>query len=171
MNGDVEMDNLCIAAFIGDECRGVTTATTDGLYLLTVAGNAEETGQVVRFATIYNGEVVWFNEELQWVSDWIYGNLDEPQIFTLETSGVDNLNADATGIKITPTVIVDVVNVSAGDLLKSVMVYSANGKLLESVTPNDNQVTLNLSHLIDGVYFVEARTYSGARAVKQVIKR
>ena len=63
------------------------------------------------------------------------------------------------------------VNVSAGDLLKSVMVYSANGKLLESVTPNDNQVTLNLSHLIDGVYFVEARTYSGARAVKQVIKR
>ena len=171
MNGDVEMDNLCIAAFIGDECRGATTATTDGLYLLTVAGNAEETGQVVRFATIYNGEVVWFNEELQWVSDWIYGNLDEPQIFTLETSGVDNLNADATGIKITPTVIVDVVNVSAGDLLKSVMVYSANGKLLESVTPNDNQVTLNLSHLIDGVYFVEARTYSGARAVKQVIKR
>ena len=171
MKGDVELDNLCIGAFIGDECRGVATATSDGLYLITIAGNADEAGQVVRFATLYNGEVVWFNEELQWVSDWIYGELEDPQIFTLETSGVDNLNADAAGIKITPTVVIDVVNVTAGDLLKTVNVYSANGKLLESVTPNDNHATLNLSYLIDGVYFVETRTYSGARAVKQVIKR
>ena len=65
----------------------------------------------------------------------------------------------------------DKVDVRSGDLLKSVNVYSVSGMLIESFTLDDNHATLDLSHLIDGVYFVEARTYSGSRAVKQIIKR
>ncbi|MBQ5508417.1 MAG: T9SS type A sorting domain-containing protein [Muribaculaceae bacterium] len=46
-----------------------------------------------------------------------------------------------------------------------------NGKLLDHFTPDDNQATLNLSHLIDGVYFIEARTLNGSRAIKQILKQ
>lgn len=130
-----------------------------------------QAGKTVQFATIYNGEEVWFSEEFQWLSDWIYGDLDEPQILDLNnTSAIENVIAPSC-ITITPAVVTDVINVRAGDILKEVNVYSINGKLLDRFTPEDNQATLNLSHLIDGVYFVEARTYSGARAIKQIMKR
>ncbi len=92
MKGDMELTNLCLAAFIGDECRGATYATDDGLYLLTIAGNADESGKSVRFATMINGEVVWLHEQLTWISDWIYGDLDEPQILTLSIKG--DVNGD-----------------------------------------------------------------------------
>ena len=168
---DVDVTDLCIAAFVDGECRGVTTATEDGLYLLTVAGNADEAGKAVRFATIYNGDEVWFSEELQWLSDWIYGDLDEPQVLDLNnTSAIENVMASSS-IIISPAVVTDVINVRAGDILKEVSVYSINGKLIDKFTPDSNEVSLNMGHLIDGVYFVEARTYSGARAVKQIIKR
>ncbi len=46
-----------------------------------------------------------------------------------------------------------------------------NGKLLDHFTPDDNQATFNLSHLIDGVYFIEARTLNGSIAIKQILKQ
>ena len=171
MDGNIELDDLCVAAFIDNECRGVTTATTDGYYMLTVAGNADEAGKTVRFATIYGGQLLWFDEKLQWRSDWIYGDLDEPQILNISTSGIhDIMNDDAT-ITINPAIVTDVVNVHANDRIKSVSVFSVNGAQIVSVTPDDNDAVLNLSHLASGVYFVEARTYSGTRAVKQIIKQ
>ena len=168
---DVEVNDLCLAAFVDGECRGVTTATDDGYYMLTIAGNADEAGKTVRFATIYNGEELWFSEQLQWLSDWIYGDLDEPQLFDINnSSAIENVTSPA-GITISPAIVNDVINVTAGDILKEVNVYSINGKLLDHFTPDDNRATLNLSHLIDGVYFVEARTNSGSRAIKQIMKR
>lgn len=171
MNGEIELRDLCIAAFVDNECRGVTTATTDGYYMLTVAGNADEAGKPVRFATMYDGQILWFDEQLQWRSDWIYGDLDEPQIFMLPTSGISDINSDEIAITITPAIVTDVVNVHASDMIKSVSVFSVNGAQLLSVNPDAGDAVLNLSHLSAGVYFVEARTHSGARAIKQIIKR
>ena len=167
----VDVDDLCLAAFVDGECRGVTTATDDGLYLLTIAGNADEAGKNVYFATVYGGEKVWFVERLQWLSDWIYGDLEQPHLFDIDkTSGIDGV-ISSSSISITPAVVTDVINVRAGDILQEVNVYNVNGKLLDHFTPDDNQATLNLSHLIDGVYFIEARTLNGSRAIKQILKQ
>ena len=171
VKGEVQVDDLCIAAFVDGECRGVTTATDDGLYLLTVAGNADEAGKTVHFATIYNGQRVWFAERLQWLSDWIYGDLDQPQILDLEnTSAVDNVMA-LTTITITPTAVTDVINVRASDIVKEVKVYSISGKVMNRFSTDNNEVTLNLGHLAAGVYFVEARTQNDSRTIEQIIKR
>ena len=98
-------------------------------------------------------------------------NTSHKWVFDLNnTSGIENLMASSS-IIITPAVVTDVINVRAGDILKEVNVYSINGKLIDKFTPDSNEATLNLSHLIDGIYFVEARTYSGARAIKQILKR
>ena len=165
-----EATGLCVAAFIDDECRGVATASDEGLYLLTIAGNADETGKPVRFATVYGGETMWFDEELQWQSDWIYGDLDEPQVLHLKVSGIDDMAA-RSGIVVSPTMVTDVVNVVAGDQLASVSLYSASGKLLQRFAPGDNHATLNMSHLFSGVYLIEATTQSGARATKRIVKK
>ena len=172
MNGDAELTDLCIAAFVGDECRGVATATEGGLYLLTVSGNAEESGQKVRFATIYDGEQVWFQEELPWVGDIIYGDLDEPQVLNLNLSGITDVGADAGGIIITPTLVRDVVNVRSGSLLGVVAVYTAGGACVARHTNiNDNVTSLNIGDLPAGVYFVEAVAAGGNRVVKRVVKQ
>ena len=170
VNGDVEVNDLCLAAFVDGECRGATYAASDRLYLLTVAGNADEAGKAVRFATIDNGELVWFAEELSWLSDWIYGDLDEPQVLDLSTSGIYDMTSRSS-IMIWPTLVSDVINVSADDMLKSVKVYSVNGAQVNSFSLDDNRATLDLSHLVKGVYFVEARTDSGVRSIKQIIKQ
>ena len=171
VKGDVEVNDLCLAAFIDGQCRGATYATEGGLYMLTVAGNAEEASKTVRFATIYNGEEVWFNEKLQWLSDWIYGDLDEPQLFDLDnTSGIDDVTASSS-IIISPSVVTDVVNVVSGELLSSVTVYSINGQIIKRVTPDNNRVSVDMRNLIEGVYIIEARTRSGLSAIKQIIKQ
>ena len=138
--------------------------------MLTIAGNADETGKTVKFATVYQGETMWFDEELQWQSDWIYGDLDEPTSLHLKVSGIDDVTT-ASGITIAPAVVTDVVNVRAGDLLKSVSLYAADGKRLLRIAPDANNAQLDMSHMSDGVYFVEALTHSGARAIKKIIKR
>ena len=53
----------------------------------------------------------------------------------------------------------------------NVVARVVKGKLLDHFTPDDNQATLNLSQLIDGVYFIEARTLNGSRAIKQILKQ
>ena len=169
---DVQVDTLTIGAFIGDECRGVTTATEDGYYLFTIAGNAEETGRNVTFATVIDGQIVNINEQLPWVSDIIYGDLDEPVLLTIGSSGVHDIQAVATSITIAPTLVRDVVQVRSDALLNSVTVYSSSGSTVARLTQiNDNAVSINLNHLAAGVYFIEATAIDGYRVVTQIIKQ
>ena len=115
---------------------------------------------------------MWFQEELPWVSDIIYGDLDEPRVLNLNLSGITDAGADADGIIITPTVVRDVVNVRSGSLLSLVAVYSAGGACVSRQTAiNDNVTTLNIGELPAGVYFVEAIAAGGNRVVKRVVKQ
>ena len=169
----VRVDTLTLAAFIGNECRGVATATDNGLYLLTIAGNAEEAGEPVTFATVVGSKTVTATETLPWVSDVIYGDLDNPMQFTVKTTGTDDIDdINATyGIVISPTIVRDVVTVRSQAVVQQVNVYMANGCLVEHrKRVNDDAVTINLSHLPAGVYFVEAVAQNGYRVVKRIVK-
>ena len=169
---DVQVDTLTVAAFVDGQCRGVTAATDDGYYLLTIAGNAEETGKKVYFATVIDNEVVWTNEHLSWGSDAVYGDLDEPQILTIAHSGVNDVNALGNKIDIYPTLVRDMIHVQSGSELLSVRVYSPNGSRVDEVMHvGNNHTSLNLSHLPTGVYLVEATTINGNHAVTRVVKR
>ena len=169
MVDDVLVDTLFVGAFIDDECRGVTTATEDGYYLLTIAGNADEMGKYVKFATMIEGQIVTINEQLPWVSDIIYGDLDEPVLLTVGSSGVNDIQVQNSNIIVTPTLVQDAIQVRSDALLGSVTVYSVIVAHLSQI--NENAVSINLEHVSAGVYFVEAMTIDGHRVVKQIIKQ
>ena len=172
MVDDIRVDTLTVGAFIEGECRGVATATDDGYYMFTIAGNADDTGKAVTFATVFNHETHAINEHLLWGSDVIYGDLDEPVILTVSITGVDDLRAAANGILITPTIVLDNIKVQAGSELKAVRVFAPNGSLVHEVkNMGDNVATLSLSHLPTGVYLVEAATVNGYRVTKRIIKQ
>ena len=167
-----QTDTLTLASFIGDECRGVCKATPDGYYMLTVAGNAEESGKEVKFAVEIDGEPVMVDNTLNWGSDIIYGDLDEPILLYVNTSGVNDLDAASDEIIITPTLVRDMVHVRSGSLLKMVAVYSPNGACLTANKDiNDNVTSLNLGDLPTGVYLVEAITATGNRAIQRIVKQ
>ena len=166
-----EVDTLTLAAFIGDECRGVARATSSGLYMLTVAGNAEETNAPVRFATMLNGSIAWFNEQMSWIGDYIYGDLDNPQQLTISSTGIDDI-ALHNGIVVTPTIVADKIYIEAGSLLKEVTIFSANGaRVLSDNHINNNVATINVSTLAGGVYIVCVTTDNGNRLTKRIIKK
>ena len=167
------VDTLTVAAFVGNECRGVTRATPNGYYMLTIAGNASEAGGEVTFETIYKGKVVNINEKLTWGSDVVYGDLDEPVILTIQkSSGIDDVDAYSDRILITPTLVRDMLNVRAGALLQSLAVYTVNGSCLMRLTDiGDNRASLNLGDLDQGVYLVEAISATGTRVTKRIVKQ
>ena len=168
----VDVDDLCLAAFVDGECRGVTTATDDGLYLLTIAGNAEEMGKKVYFATVIEGEVLWMNEHLTWSSDVIYGDLETPTLLTLASSGVNDVSALNDHIVITPTLVRDMITVRSSTELETVRVFAPNGSRIDEMDGiHDMSTSLNLSHLPAGVYLVEATTAGGFRKVQRIVKR
>ncbi len=172
MVDDVLVDTLFVGAFIDDECRGVTTATEDGYYLLTIAGNADEMGKYVKFATMIEGQIVTINEQLPWVSDIIYGDLDEPVLLTVGSSGVNDIQVMNSNITVTPTLVKDAIQVRSDALLGSVTVYSVSGSIVVRLSQiNENAVSISLDHVSAGVYFVEAMTTDGYRVVKQIIKQ
>lgn len=167
-----KVDTLTVASFIDGECRSVSTATSDGYYMLTIAGNASETGSEVSFATVINGEVLPIHETLTWGSDIIYGDLDDPIIFTVKSAGVNDMDALSDHIVITPTFVRDMIHVKSSCLLKSVAVYSTGGSCISLKSQiNDNSVSLNLSELHPGVYLIEAIGTNGNRVIKRFVKQ
>ena len=170
--GDELVDTLTVASYIGDECRSEHVATPDGYYMLTIPGNAVEAGSEVTFATIINDEVVPINETVTWGSDVIYGDLDNPVIFTIKTSGVTDTPAGGDRIVITPTLVRDMIHVRAGGELASVAVFTTNGSCVDLRQDiNDNTLSLNLSHLQQGFYLIEAVTKNGAKVIKRFVKQ
>ncbi len=167
-----KVDTLTVASFILGECRSVGRATPDGYYMLTVPGNANESSLSASFATVIDGKQIPIEEKLPWGSDIIHGDLDNPVLFHVKTTGVNDIDADSDGIIITPTVVRDVVNVRSGSLLGVVAVYSAGGACVARQTNiNDNVTSLSIGDLPAGVYFVEAIAASGNRVVKRVVKQ
>lgn len=70
-----------IAAFVGDECRGVAK-WTDGIYLLDVIGTGNETGPVsFRYWNAGNHYMYESLISIPFTSDFIYGVVDEPKMF------------------------------------------------------------------------------------------
>ena len=88
--GETPIDTCEIAAFIGDECRGATRASSNGLYYLVIAG--EGAGQPMTLCTCLNGQIVTIDDTQQYVSDDNIGTSWDPYVI--------NLNKTTTGISV-----------------------------------------------------------------------
>ena len=138
--------------------------------LALFAGNPDEAGKRVYFATVIDGETLWMNEHVRWASDVIYGDLDEPTLLTIASSELDDVVQGQDGIMITPTLVRDVVNVVASSPLELVRVLAPNGARVAEQKCHADNATLHLGHLPAGVYLVEATTVNGNHTVRRIVK-
>ena len=167
--GDTLVDTVAIGAFINNQCRGVVRAI-NGTYFLTVAANADESGNQVDFRTLIDGQVLVANNPVTFTSDRLIGDLDEPYVITFGTSGVDDMAMRAASILVAPTLTSGNVNITATAPLADVRVYSSGGAQLQHVKANGGQsLSIDLSGYNYGVYLVEVVTESGERHVERVV--
>jgi hypothetical protein len=80
-DGDAVVDTAEVAAFIGDECRGATRASSNGLYYLVISGDGAGQSMVLR--TCLNGEIVDIDNTQMYVSDANIGTSWEPYVIDL----------------------------------------------------------------------------------------
>ena len=81
-DGDAVVDTCEVAAFIGDECRGATRASENGLYYLVISG--EGSGQPMTLRTCLNGEIIDIDNTQQFVSDYNIGTSWNPYVIDLQ---------------------------------------------------------------------------------------
>ena len=95
MDGTAQVDTAEVAAFIGDECRGATRASDNGLYYLVISGDGA--GQPMMLRTCIDGEIINIDDSQLYVSDANIGTSWEPYVIDLQnpTVGINAVDGSA----------------------------------------------------------------------------
>ena len=110
-----DYDDYEVAAFSGDECRGVAKVqtTTDGgkVLYLRIYSNVSQ-GETIRLRAYISSkdEVVVFSETVDFVADSMSGTPGEPLALTLETLQPGDANGDGTVSIADVTAIINKIN-------------------------------------------------------------
>ena len=93
-DGDAVVDTAEVAAFIGDECRGATRASDNGLYYLVISGDGA--GQSMTLCTCIDGDIIGIDNTQTFVSDANIGTSWEPYVIDLKNlpSGIHTVSVD-----------------------------------------------------------------------------
>lgn len=150
-----EADDYFVAAFCGNECRGVGK-TVKGLVMMSVYG---EGGETITFKVIdkETDQLLDVAESVAFSGD-VLGTFSEPYRLTIggEATGVIDLAANA--MKITPSVIRDKMTVTVGsERINRLTVVSAGGAVVGDWKKLPDGSTVDVSGLSAGVYVVTAK--------------
>ena len=108
--------------------------------------------------------------------------LDEPiapvssalnaQVDTRGTTSNDQIDISATRVYPSPAKLNSNINISSGELIENIEIYSLSGQKMNSVAVNANQVSLSLSNMNisqTGMYILRIKTASGISTEKVVV--
>lgn len=155
---DIDPANIILAAFVGEQCRGIATVDADnGLQYLTVHGSAAgEQISFMAFNTANDTEMAT-ETRLPFTTD-ITGSLSTPvEVRISDTTGLDAIEAtNAVGIYPNPTVERFYVR---GESATRVTVYSESGAVVTDTADIDGGI--DISHLPSGAYIVTVKTADG----------
>lgn len=165
-----------LAAFVGDECRGVAEATyveeyENYLYFLTVFSNA------------YSGEDVVFkcfdaSEEKTLEGFNPAGFFDGNNVGTAASPaeisdevfvGIDDLSAgNETSIQVYPNPVADVVTIEAAKLVE-VLLMDMTGRVIKSRESKNSKAEISVSSLPKGLYFLNIKTVDGKERIRKIL--
>ena len=89
------VDTCEVAAFVDDECRGASRASSNGLYYLVISGDGA--GQPMTLRTCIDGKIIDIDNSLMYVSDDNIGTSWDPYVIDLSSllSGISAVNGSA----------------------------------------------------------------------------
>jgi hypothetical protein len=166
---DLTIKNIEVAAFIGEECRGVAKTMNDSLLFLTIAGEPSELAALTY--KIYNAATGEEHEAPQadvYEDDAIHGTVQAPHIIQLQAQP-----QAGESIRVYPTKVKNILNVVSenGQTLSSITLYDATGSIAKRLDDLEGSyTTVDVSALTPGVYLVAVETTDGERAIVRIVK-
>ncbi len=89
--------NAEVAAFVGEECRGVATSDENGFVCLTIAG--EGAGDKIVFRVLVDNEIYTIKQTITYEDDAIVGSISQPYVIQLDaTTEVENTTISSAHI-------------------------------------------------------------------------
>lgn len=85
---------------------------------------------------------------------------------TITLLGTENFAIN--GLNVYPNPAIDVLNVAAGETIKSVLLLDLHGRLLEAIPSSSHEVSLNIGNQEKGVYLLKVESESGIGVVKVI---
>lgn len=155
-----------LAAFVGDECRGIATEV-NGRWMMNIFGLG---GEKVTFKALNRstGLVHDVTETQSFTAD-LLGTMALPvQLHIADGAGLNNVTYDDVNVR--PTLTTGPVTVSASAEIDEVEVINMAGMTIMGYSNIPSGFTLDLSREPDGVYLVKVHTGSHVSTVK-VMKR
>ncbi|MFC4164354.1 T9SS type A sorting domain-containing protein [Epilithonimonas zeae] len=95
------------------------------------------------------------------------GNKDFATLTFSPALAVDDVNSSAKKIGVYPNPVNDVLNFTNADKISSVKIYDSTGK---QVVSQKSVVSLDVSQLMKGVYFIEFENIDGSKSYEKLIK-
>lgn len=96
-NGNELQLNAEVAAFVGEECRGVATTDENGFVCLTIAG--ESAGDKLVFRVLVGNDIYTVKESITYEDDAIVGSISQPYIIQLDaTTELENTTINSATI-------------------------------------------------------------------------
>jgi hypothetical protein len=84
-------------------------------------------------------------------------------------SAVANIKEDIS-IDLFPNPTQDILHVQSVEMMKLVTVRNLMGQVVQNIELNDNEISVDLSHISSGNYFVTIKTDDGRLATKKIVK-
>lgn len=87
------LDDAEVGAFANGECRGAVKCI-DGYYFLTIMGSSVDDVDTPFELRVYHGGNDYVITDLRFISDAVYGTLEEPYVIDLNSTGIRDVNFD-----------------------------------------------------------------------------
>ena len=82
-----------MGAFANGECRGAVKCI-DGYYFITIMGSSVDDVDTPFELRVYHGGNDYVITDLRFISDAVYGTLEEPYVIDLNSTGIRDVNFD-----------------------------------------------------------------------------
>lgn len=74
-----------LAAFVGDECRGIASLVNENVHFVLIRGKADEVNNVeFRYYSAYKETIYKTEDFLPFEPDFVFGTVDTPEILELQ---------------------------------------------------------------------------------------
>lgn len=87
----------------------------------------------------------------------------------IPVSGIESNQSIATQVH--PTVVDDIINFQSESIIRSIILYSNAGKLIDIWNPSANLYSTDINHLPSGLYFLKIKTDDSIESVVKIIKK
>ena len=95
LENEERLQNVEVAAFVGDECRGAVTCR-GGYYFLTIMGDSNGDIDKTVELRVFDGTEEYVVGKLVFISDAFVGTLEEPYEINLSATGISEMANDGS---------------------------------------------------------------------------